>query len=59
MFSCASAVPRVMAWDTLCETSSGAIGMNELTDGVKSISLGRNGTTLVSAGRSGTVAVWD
>jgi hypothetical protein len=33
--------------------------MNELTDGVKSISLGRNGTTLVSAGRSGTVAVWD
>ena len=48
-----------MAWDTLCETSAGVIGLGNLTDGVKSITLSRNGTTLISAGREGTVAVWD
>lgn len=59
LFSCSSAQPRVMAWDTICETSAGVIGLGNLQDGVNSISLSRSGTTLVSAGREGTLAVWD
>ncbi len=59
MFSCAQASNRIVAWDTICEVKSGEIGSEVLTDGVKSMSLSRDGNTLASGGRQGTIAIWN
>lgn len=58
LFSCSSASNRIVIWDILAQDKAGEMGPELFQDGVKSISLSRDGTTLVSGGKGGTVALW-
>ena len=51
LFSCAKDSSRINCWDTICETRAGLFGADFLQDGVKHISLSRDGSRIVSAGK--------
>ena len=51
LFSCAQASNSITCWDTICEQRAGLFGTEYLPDGVKCISLSREGSKIVSAGK--------
>jgi WD40 repeat protein len=48
-----------VVWDILKEEKAGEFGSDIHKEGIKSISIGSDGETIVSGGKTGTIAIWN